>query len=197
MSLKAADCYYNHFRCQVTKLSLLQAFCVTAWMCKSANVCFAHGMRFVCPTQVLINAGQANAATGDAGYQDCLKSAEAVAQELGIDTDQVLIESTGVALIGKHSHDMTTPATIVIVGIMPPSPAAVLPGYQAWLFDQLNLHSGIWCCPAGCSCHIQLVCGCHPRTYISLLMLKTLLLLFHPSSCYYASLDMPSTALQV
>lgn len=45
--------------------------------------------------QVLINAGQANAATGDAGYEDCLKSAEAVAQELGIDTDQVLIESTG------------------------------------------------------------------------------------------------------
>lgn len=47
--------------------------------------------------QVLINAGQANAATGDAGYQDCLKSAEAVAQELGIETDQVLIESTGLA----------------------------------------------------------------------------------------------------
>lgn len=69
-------------------------------------------------TQVLINAGQANAATGDAGYQDCLKSAEAVAQELGIDTDQVLIESTGVALIGKHSHDMTMPATTVTIGVM-------------------------------------------------------------------------------
>ena len=47
---------------------------------------------------MLINAGQANAATGDAGYQDCLKSAEAVAQALGIDTDQVLIESTGTGL---------------------------------------------------------------------------------------------------
>ena len=49
--------------------------------------------------QVLVNAGQANAATGDAGYQDCLKSAEAIAQELGIETDQVLIESTGLATV--------------------------------------------------------------------------------------------------
>ena len=54
-------------------------------------------MTCVCLVQVLINAGQANAATGDAGYHDCLKSAEAVAQELGIETDQVLIESTGLA----------------------------------------------------------------------------------------------------
>ncbi len=48
--------------------------------------------------QVLINAGQANAATGDAGYQDTVKSAEAVAEALGIESDQVLIESTGRAL---------------------------------------------------------------------------------------------------
>ncbi|DBA76908.1 TPA: hypothetical protein ACH3X1_009508 [Trebouxia sp. C0004] len=45
---------------------------------------------------VLINAGQANAATGDAGYEDSVKSAEAVAQALGIESDQVLIESTGI-----------------------------------------------------------------------------------------------------
>ncbi|BBN02429.1 glutamate N-acetyltransferase / amino-acid N-acetyltransferase [Marchantia polymorpha subsp. ruderalis] len=45
---------------------------------------------------VLINAGQANAATGDAGYQDTLDCAEAVAKLLGIDTGAVLIESTGV-----------------------------------------------------------------------------------------------------
>lgn len=44
---------------------------------------------------MLINAGQANAATGDAGYQDTVKSAQAVADALGIDSDQVLIESTG------------------------------------------------------------------------------------------------------
>lgn len=42
-------------------------------------------------TQVLINAGQANAATGDAGYQDCLESADAVASALGISADEVLL----------------------------------------------------------------------------------------------------------
>ena len=46
--------------------------------------------------QVLINAGQANAATGAEGYQDCLKSAEAVAQALGIAAGEVLLLSTGV-----------------------------------------------------------------------------------------------------
>ena len=46
--------------------------------------------------QVLINAGQANAATGAPGYQDCMKSAEAVAQALGIAADEVLLLSTGV-----------------------------------------------------------------------------------------------------
>ena len=50
--------------------------------------------------QVLINAGQANAATGDAGYQDCLESAEAVAAALGISPAEVLLLSTGV--IGRR-----------------------------------------------------------------------------------------------
>ncbi|CAK0784331.1 hypothetical protein CVIRNUC_007535 [Coccomyxa viridis] len=49
---------------------------------------------------VLINAGQANAATGDAGYQDCLESAEAVAAALGISPAEVLLLSTGV--IGRR-----------------------------------------------------------------------------------------------
>lgn len=50
----------------------------------------------MCALQVLINAGQANAATGDAGYQDCLESAAAVSQALGISPDEVLLLSTGV-----------------------------------------------------------------------------------------------------
>jgi N-acetylglutamate synthase/N-acetylornithine aminotransferase len=50
--------------------------------------------------QVLINAGQANAATGDAGYQDCLESAKAVSEALGISPDEVLLLSTGV--IGRR-----------------------------------------------------------------------------------------------
>ena len=49
---------------------------------------------------MLINAGQANAATGDAGYQDCLESAAAVSDALGIAPDEVLLLSTGV--IGRR-----------------------------------------------------------------------------------------------
>ena len=44
---------------------------------------------------MLINAGQANAATGDQGYQDSLDSADAVAAALGLERDDVLLESTG------------------------------------------------------------------------------------------------------
>ncbi|KAH7667804.1 glutamate N-acetyltransferase / amino-acid N-acetyltransferase protein [Dioscorea alata] len=45
---------------------------------------------------VLINAGQANAATGDAGYQDTIDCANALAELLDLRSDSVLIESTGV-----------------------------------------------------------------------------------------------------
>ena len=49
---------------------------------------------------VLVNAGQANAATGEQGYADSLESAEAVAAALGVARDDVLLESTGV--IGRR-----------------------------------------------------------------------------------------------
>lgn len=49
---------------------------------------------------VLINAGQANAATGSAGWNDSLESATAMAEVLGVEQDDVLLESTGV--IGKR-----------------------------------------------------------------------------------------------
>ncbi|XP_050242659.1 arginine biosynthesis bifunctional protein ArgJ, chloroplastic-like isoform X3 [Quercus robur] len=45
---------------------------------------------------VLINAGQANAATGDAGYQDVIESANMLAELLQRRPEEVLIESTGV-----------------------------------------------------------------------------------------------------
>jgi glutamate N-acetyltransferase/amino-acid N-acetyltransferase len=45
---------------------------------------------------VLINAGQANAATGDLGYQDAVDSADAVAKLLNVSADDILIQSTGV-----------------------------------------------------------------------------------------------------
>ena len=49
---------------------------------------------------VLINAGQANAATGEQGYQDSLASAAKAAEALGCAPDDILLESTGV--IGKR-----------------------------------------------------------------------------------------------
>ena len=45
---------------------------------------------------ILCNAGQANAATGELGWQDALESAELLAQELNIAPDQILLASTGV-----------------------------------------------------------------------------------------------------
>lgn len=45
---------------------------------------------------VLINVGQANAATGDAGYQDALECVDTLAKLLNLKREEVLIESTGV-----------------------------------------------------------------------------------------------------
>ncbi len=45
---------------------------------------------------ILCNAGQANAATGDQGWQDALKSAQVLAQHLNISPDAILLASTGV-----------------------------------------------------------------------------------------------------
>lgn len=50
------------------------------------------------PPQVLINAGQANAATGDQGYKDALATAEALASALGVTRDDVMLQSTGAQL---------------------------------------------------------------------------------------------------
>jgi glutamate N-acetyltransferase / amino-acid N-acetyltransferase len=49
---------------------------------------------------VLVNAGQANAATGDLGMQDAKSSQAALAQVLGCSAGDVLIMSTGV--IGRR-----------------------------------------------------------------------------------------------
>lgn len=49
---------------------------------------------------VLVNAGQANAATGELGWQDAIESAQLVAAQLNISPESVLLASTGV--IGKR-----------------------------------------------------------------------------------------------
>ncbi|WJX18293.1 hypothetical protein P8452_08104 [Trifolium repens] len=45
---------------------------------------------------VLINAGQANAATGEAGYHDMIECVETLAKLLGVKAEEILVESTGV-----------------------------------------------------------------------------------------------------
>lgn len=45
---------------------------------------------------ILCNAGQANAATGEAGWTDAVESAECVAKALDISPDSILLASTGV-----------------------------------------------------------------------------------------------------
>ncbi|CAI5942729.1 unnamed protein product [Closterium sp. NIES-64] len=45
---------------------------------------------------VIANAGQANAATGDAGYADTVECAESLAKLLGVSAESVLVQSTGV-----------------------------------------------------------------------------------------------------
>ena len=49
---------------------------------------------------ILCNAGQANAATGEPGWEDAIASAKLLGQELNISPDAVLLASTGV--IGKR-----------------------------------------------------------------------------------------------
>lgn len=48
-----------------------------------------------CAVQVLTNAGQANAATGDQGYEDAVNCATLAAASLGVSPDDVLLMSTG------------------------------------------------------------------------------------------------------
>lgn len=49
---------------------------------------------------ILVNSGQANAATGELGWQDAVECAQLLAQSLNIDPDEILLASTGV--IGKR-----------------------------------------------------------------------------------------------
>ena len=45
---------------------------------------------------ILCNAGQANAATGEQGWQDALETAQLLGDALGIAPDSILLASTGV-----------------------------------------------------------------------------------------------------
>lgn len=45
---------------------------------------------------IIINSGNANACTGQEGYNNALKTAELVAEKLGLNKSDVLVHSTGV-----------------------------------------------------------------------------------------------------
>jgi len=68
----------------------------------AAPVLFCRAALAASPTArcVLVNAGQANAATGEQGAADTLASVEAAAAELSLEPADVLVESTGV--IGRR-----------------------------------------------------------------------------------------------
>jgi hypothetical protein len=76
----------------------------------------SHGrsvlMRMCASAQVLTNAGQANAATGDQGYADAVECAKAMAAALGVTPDDVLLQSTGApaAAATDHPHAASTSA---------------------------------------------------------------------------------------
>ena len=72
---------------------------------------------------VLINSGQANACTGERGWIDSVRATDAVAQQLGLDSEKVLICSTGV--IGEF-----IPLEKLIAGLEP-------------LVDQLSTNGGL------------------------------------------------------
>ena len=89
--------------------------------------------------QVLINAGQANAATGDQGYQDCLTSAKAVADALGCQPEQVLLESTGQqcapGLQANSNFDAAGPAAVCEGTMHDPQTESLMPaaaGRKSW-----------------------------------------------------------------
>jgi glutamate N-acetyltransferase/amino-acid N-acetyltransferase len=117
--------------------------------------------------QVLINAGQANAATGDAGYQDCLESADAVAKALDISADEVLLLSTGVigrrikldalkeavpklaALLGSSVEDASHAAVAITTTDLVSKSAALE-------VEALHLHISAIC--ASCFCWPSAIC---------------------------------------
>ena len=78
---------------------------------------------------VVINSGVANACTGEEGYQACDTEAAAVAENMGIPKESVLVASTGV--IGKQ-----LPMDIIVKGINE------LPGKLADTLENFNAVCG-------------------------------------------------------
>ena len=68
-----------------------------------AAPCIAHARKVVQENTVkavIVNSGNANAATGEQGMRDVVRTAELVAEQLGIRAEEVAVASTGI--IGVH-----------------------------------------------------------------------------------------------
>ncbi len=74
-------------------------FTKNAFSAAPVKVAQAH-LQKTSPRYCLINAGNANAGTGDRGYADAMSSCQALASQTGCQTEQVLPFSTGV--IGEY-----------------------------------------------------------------------------------------------
>ena len=102
-----------------------------------------------------MNAGQANAATGQQGMVDALASQESLAQELGCTSDDILIMSTGVIgrRIALDKLQAAVPALVQSLGrgewdAARAAVAITTTGMK--LISVLVLVSAFWC--AACQC---------------------------------------------
>jgi glutamate N-acetyltransferase/amino-acid N-acetyltransferase len=66
------------------------------------DYCYQQLQKKAAAQAILCNSGQANAATGEQGWQDAVESVQLLAQQLKIDPEAVLIASTGV--IGQRMN---------------------------------------------------------------------------------------------
>jgi len=108
--------------------------------------------------QVLTNAGQANAATGEQGYKDALECAAALPSALGVSPDDVMLQSTGVCvcvfmlqpwLLGVSADNIMLQSTGVCVCVCAAALASAL-GVSA---DNIMLQStGTCLCACVCVC---------------------------------------------
>lgn len=73
---------------------------------------------------VLVNAGCANACTGEPGWNACLESTEAIARELGIESESVLPASTGVIGAVLPADKIAKAARPLVEGLSPDAAGA-------------------------------------------------------------------------
>jgi glutamate N-acetyltransferase/amino-acid N-acetyltransferase len=71
-------------------------FTLNAFCAAPVQICKKHLASKVASKYLVINTGNANAGTGDGGYQDAMLICDAIAKEKGVPVDSVLPFSTGV-----------------------------------------------------------------------------------------------------